>query len=211
MQALSKGFSSLPLFIRIIVVSHPESDIQGALGSHLDVRPYTLDNKSTTIKDVLEFVHHHLEEICEEDGYLNADWPVDYKTNALANVAGGLFIWASTACLYIQGHDPDRRLTELNDKQSESNSSNFLMLTTTSKSGDLWVSRIRSVTSVREFYLLCSYPYHKPTPTLLKIPNAHVGGFGWPCNFAAADQPNPYQGQQGAQKSAHARGTHEGK
>src|SRR5882724_11284556 len=90
MQALSKGFSSLPLFIRIIVVSCPESDIQGALGSHLDVRPYTLDNKSTTIKDVSEFVHHRLEEICEEDGYLNADWPVDYKTNDLANSAGSL-------------------------------------------------------------------------------------------------------------------------
>jgi hypothetical protein len=124
MQALSKGFSSLPSFIRIIVVSRQESDIQKALGSHLDVRPYPLDIESATIKDISEFVQHRLEEIRKEDGFLGAHWPGDDKTNALANDAGGLFIWASTACLYIgAGYDPDQRLSELIDKQPEINSS----------------------------------------------------------------------------------------
>ena len=43
MQVLSKGFSNLPSFIRIMVVSRPESDIQRALGSHLHLHPYPLD------------------------------------------------------------------------------------------------------------------------------------------------------------------------
>src|SRR6266576_2859839 len=43
MQVLSKSFSDLPSFIRIMVVSRPEPDIQRALESHLHVRPYPLD------------------------------------------------------------------------------------------------------------------------------------------------------------------------
>jgi energy-coupling factor transporter ATP-binding protein EcfA2 len=40
MQALSKGLSNLPSFMRIMVVSRPEPDIQHALGSYLHLRPY---------------------------------------------------------------------------------------------------------------------------------------------------------------------------
>jgi len=35
LKALSKGFHDLPSFLRVVVVSHQESDIQHALGSHL--------------------------------------------------------------------------------------------------------------------------------------------------------------------------------
>jgi hypothetical protein len=58
-----------------------------------------------------------------KDGFLGAHWSGDEKINALANCAGGLFIWASTAYLYIESHNPEQRLSELIDKQSESNSS----------------------------------------------------------------------------------------
>ena len=40
MQALSKGFSSLPSFMRIMVVSRQEQDIQRILGSHSHLRRY---------------------------------------------------------------------------------------------------------------------------------------------------------------------------
>jgi hypothetical protein len=123
MQALSKGLSGLPSFFRIVVVSRQESDIQQALGSHPDVRPYPLNIESATNKDVSEFVQHRLDEIGMKDGFLCADWPGSAKINALAEGAGGLFIWASTACLYIESHDPDKRLSELIDKQRESSSS----------------------------------------------------------------------------------------
>jgi hypothetical protein len=56
MQALSTGFSDLPLFIQIMVVSRQEYDIQWALGSHLNVCPYPFNIESATNRDVLEFV-----------------------------------------------------------------------------------------------------------------------------------------------------------
>ena len=125
MHVLSKGFSDLPSFVRIMVVSRQEPDIQHALGSHSHLRPYPLDIESATNKDdVLEFIRHRLGEIRIKDGCLRDDWPGDNKINSLADGAGGLFVWASTACLYIEsGYAPSRRLSELINKQPEGNSS----------------------------------------------------------------------------------------
>ena len=144
MQVLSKGFSDLPSFIRIIVVSRPELDIQHALGYHLHLRPYPLDIDSATNKDdVSEFIRHRLEEIRIKDGFLGDHWPGDDKIRSLANRAGGLFIWASTACLYIESYAPNRRLSELVNEQPEDNSSGpFAQLDSLYKTGlqsaDLW-------------------------------------------------------------------------
>ena len=108
----------------LVVFSRQGLDIQNTLGSHLHVRPYPLDIGSVANKDdISQFVQHCLKEIRVRDGFLGAHWPGDGKINALANGAGGLFIWASTACLYIKSHDPDQRLTELIEKHSENNSS----------------------------------------------------------------------------------------
>ena len=122
---LSKGFSDLPSFIRIMVVSRQELDIQHALGSNLHLRPYPLDIDSAANKDdVSEFIRHRLDEIRIKDGYLGDHWPGDDKISSLANRAGGLFIWASTACLYIEsGYTPSQRLSELIDAQLDDNSS----------------------------------------------------------------------------------------
>ena len=48
MQALLRGLSILPSFMRIMVFSRPEPDIQHALGSHLHLRPYPLDTDSVS-------------------------------------------------------------------------------------------------------------------------------------------------------------------
>jgi hypothetical protein len=144
MQALSKGFSDLPSFIRIIVVSRPESDIQHALGSHSHVRPYPLDIDSVTNKDdVSEYIRHRLEEIRKNNGRLGDHWPGEDKISSLANRAGGLFIWASTACLYIESYAPNRRLSELVNKQPEGGSSGPFahldsLYETGLQSADLW-------------------------------------------------------------------------
>ena len=121
MQVLSKGFSHLPSFIRIMVVSRQDPDIQRALGSHIHLRPYPLDIDSATNKaDVVEFIRHRLEEIRIKDECLGDHWPGDDKIGSLADGAGGLFIWASTACLYIgESYDPSQRLSELVNKQPE--------------------------------------------------------------------------------------------
>ena len=118
MQVLSKGFSDLPFFIRIMVVSRLEPDIQRVLGSHFHLRPYSLDIDSVTNKDdVSEFIRHRLGEIRIKDGYLDDHWPGDDKIRSLTDAADGLFIWASTACLYIDGFDPEERLSNLINKQ----------------------------------------------------------------------------------------------
>ena len=124
MQVLSKGFSVLPSFIRIMVVSRQEQDIQRVLGSHSHLRRYPLDIDSVTNKeDVSEYMRHRLKEIRIHNGRLGDHWPGDDRISSLANRAGGLFIWASTACLYIESYGPNRRLSELLEKQPEANSS----------------------------------------------------------------------------------------
>jgi hypothetical protein len=45
--------------------------------------------------------------------HLGSDWPGNDKIGALTTRAAGLFVWASTACLYIESHHPDHRLNEL--------------------------------------------------------------------------------------------------
>jgi hypothetical protein len=73
-----------------------------------------------------------------ENGYLplDADWPNNDKINAFKKSAGGLFVWASTACLYIDGYDPDKRLRELITQHSEINSSEpFIQLDKLYKTG----------------------------------------------------------------------------
>ncbi|KAF8657604.1 hypothetical protein AX14_007843, partial [Amanita brunnescens Koide BX004] len=124
MQVLSKGFSDLPSFIRIMVLSRQELDIQHALGSHLHVRPYPLDIDSVTNKDdVASFIRYRLKQIREKNGRLGDYWPGDDNVDSLAKHAGGLFIWASTACRYIDSYAPKRRLSELTNRQPEGNSS----------------------------------------------------------------------------------------
>ena len=138
MQVLSKGFSDLPSFIRIMVVSRQEPDIQHALGYHLHLRTYPVDIDSVANKDdVLEFIRYRLEEIRIKDGCLGDHWPGDDKINSLAKGAGGLFVWASTACLYIEsGYAPGRRLSELINKQPEGRSSGpFTQLDSLYKTG----------------------------------------------------------------------------
>jgi hypothetical protein len=107
-----------------MVISRPEPDIQYALGSHLHLRPYPLDiNSVTNQDDILEFIRHRLEEIRKKCGCLGDHWPGDDKITSLASRAGGLFIWASTACLYIEDGYPSQRLSVLVNKRPVGNSS----------------------------------------------------------------------------------------
>ena len=126
LQVLSKGFSDLPSFIRIMVFSCHESDIQRALGSHLHLR---LDTNSDANKnDILAFVRHSLEEIRIKE-CIGDHWPGDDEISYLANRAGGLFLWASTACLYIKlSYAPNQRLSELINEQESKSTGPFAQL-----------------------------------------------------------------------------------
>ena len=126
LQALSKGFHNLPSFLRVVVVSRQDSDIQHALRSHSAIHQYPLDIDSPiTQHDIQIFIQHQLDQIRRENKHLSldCDWPGEDQITTLTRSAGGLFVWASTACLYIDNYDPGQRLMELITHQPEINSS----------------------------------------------------------------------------------------
>jgi hypothetical protein len=182
LQVLSKGFSDLPTYIRIMVVSRQELDIQRALESHSHLRSYPLDIDSETNKDVSEFIRYRLEEIRDKDGYLGDDWPGDDNIKSLANRAGGLFIWASTACLYIDGYTPSEQLFELVDAQPDDNSSGpFAQLDSLYKTGlqsaGLWNNRsfCSDCCNILGLILCARVPLSYPIiDTLLALPQGRL-------------------------------------
>ncbi|KIM74301.1 hypothetical protein PILCRDRAFT_14564 [Piloderma croceum F 1598] len=138
-MALSKGFLDLPSFMRVIVVSQPETDIEDTLTSHEAVHLCRLDiDSATTQEDISEFLRHRFSYIRRKmrHSQLNTDWPSDDKIRSLTNSTGGLFVWVLTACLYIQSHDPDEWLNELITQQSKVDSSRpFVQLDRLYKTG----------------------------------------------------------------------------
>lgn len=183
MQALLKGLSSLPSFLRIMVVSQPERDIEAVFGSHSHVCPYPLDIDSAINKhDVSKFVRYCLGEIRTDlmsDGCVDAHWPGKDKIKALATRAGGLFIWASTACLYIESYNSGHRLSELIGNQSESNSSGpfaqlDLLYKTGIQSAGLWsdLSFCSDCCGILGVILCVQIPVsHSVIDSLLKLPH----------------------------------------
>jgi NACHT domain len=121
----------------VILVSRQEPDIDRTLKSHPAVYSCSLDIDSMTNReDVLEFVRHRLNQIRMENEYLPLDWPGDDSICALTDRAAGLFVWASTACLYTESHSSDRRLNELiTQKSVESSSEPFANLDSLYKTG----------------------------------------------------------------------------
>lgn len=140
-QVLSKGFSDLPPFIRVVVSSRQEPDIKGALGSHPAVSSYYLDiNSPGTKDDITEFLQYRLAEIRTSSEYeyisFPPNWPGDEVIRTLRDRAAGLFVWASTACLYIESYDPIGRLEELlNQELVDTSSAPFASLDRLYKTG----------------------------------------------------------------------------
>ncbi|KAG6380569.1 hypothetical protein JVT61DRAFT_4932 [Boletus reticuloceps] len=117
LRVLASASPRLPPTIRIFITSRAERDIRSAFSnqSHIFVRE--IDIKSpTNEKDVQTYIHHRLVDIRLQNEWLDlpSDWPGKARTEALALRASGLFIWASTACRYIEkGQDPEERLSQL--------------------------------------------------------------------------------------------------
>ena len=121
MQVLSKGFSYLPPFIRVVVSSREEPDIKGVLESHPAVHSYHLDiNSTNTIGDITEFLRCRFIEIrtTKKNVSFPSNWPSDDVVYALRERAAGLFVWAATACLYIDNYDPLLRLRDIISQES---------------------------------------------------------------------------------------------
>jgi len=116
LKALLTGFSELASFLKVIIFSRPEVDIHSAFESHSSVYAYHLNiNSEANRNDILVYLQQRLAGISEanKDYLKDAEWPGTQRTSLLADQAAGLFVWASTACLYIEAYGPDDRLDEL--------------------------------------------------------------------------------------------------
>jgi hypothetical protein len=116
LKVLKEEISLLPPTIRILVTSRRERDIDQIFRNHRTVLAYELDTTSASMsRDIFKFFTRRFWEIREEHAkeyVLPPDWPGPDKLAALTTRAGGLFIWASTACAFVE-EDPIRRLDQL--------------------------------------------------------------------------------------------------
>jgi hypothetical protein len=101
--AETRGLGEIRL--RILVTSRPETAIRLGFenipsGEHEN---FILHNISESIieHDLTVYFKHELTKIRRERGY-PSDWPGDQTSQLLIQKAGGLFIWAATACLFIR-------------------------------------------------------------------------------------------------------------
>lgn len=103
----------LPSSLRMFITSRPEFDIRCALKDQSHVIALELDVTSKlNSKDILHYLGHRMSSIRTMKPYLGmgADWPGEDHIWKLAERASGLFIWASTASEFIDGHDPRKRM-----------------------------------------------------------------------------------------------------
>ena len=112
--------------LRIFITSRCESNIQNSFGKidailHHDLMlDSMLDGR--TERDISIFLRHELAEIAKEKSL--KDWPSEKDRQGLVQRAGRLFIYAATACRYLQKTNyPEERLPEMLDAKATSRSS----------------------------------------------------------------------------------------
>ncbi|KAG1747702.1 hypothetical protein EDB19DRAFT_282546 [Suillus lakei] len=134
----------LPPTLRIIVTSRTELDIQDALEARKNICSTPIDiNSPANDKDIHLYLYDRLRNIRSKNKYLSLpqDWPGHNAIDALAARARGLFIWAFTACRYVEnGQDPEDRLADLlrSDVCLNAESALDLMYSTALESAGRW-------------------------------------------------------------------------
>ena len=108
--------SMRPTNFRIFVTSRPEISILASFDgscSHVLAVLHNIENNIVN-GDLLTFFRHHLTELCRRRR-LRGDWPSDAVIHQLVNMSARLFIWAATACRFVQegGSQAKQRLSAL--------------------------------------------------------------------------------------------------
>jgi hypothetical protein len=100
---------------RIAVTSRDEIDIRkvlSPLGREVALRAG--DNvDAVSSADVCRYIQRQLEAIADQESLSESGWPKPSDVDVLGTCAAGLFIWAKTACTYIESEFPAARLKEL--------------------------------------------------------------------------------------------------
>jgi hypothetical protein len=100
---------------KLVVTSRDEADIRRALVqvSKEVVLHAGNDVDFESSADIRTYIAWRLKVIAERELPLGSNWPSAGDVDALAKHAAGLFIWAKTACDYIDTGVPRERLAEL--------------------------------------------------------------------------------------------------
>ncbi|KAL0952820.1 hypothetical protein HGRIS_007045 [Hohenbuehelia grisea] len=134
LSLLAKETAELPLAFRIIITSRDEPDISAAFSTQAHVRHETLEVYPDN-GDIEIYMRPQLVDIAERS-YLEESWPGHEQIAALVKRAAGLFIWASTACKYIDAYNPEERLEELLQAENRNDALNNLYVKALTASGD---------------------------------------------------------------------------
>ena len=98
-KILSRKVNQLPHHFRFIITGRPENDLEAAFKASATIRRHEIAISADASKrDVEIYVRSRLEGLRERE---NTDWPSEDHIIQLAGKADGLFVWASTACNYI--------------------------------------------------------------------------------------------------------------
>jgi hypothetical protein len=108
-RLLAEGQSLQRARLRVFLTSRPEVPIRRAFGQMADAehRDFVLHDILPPIvdHDIATFLKHHLKIIAKEC-FQADDWPGIEAIGVLVQSASGLFIWATTACRFIQDGRP---------------------------------------------------------------------------------------------------------
>lgn len=117
LRVLSEGSSKLPKFLRILVVSRPESDISRCFSKPSIRHEELVIDAETCRADIAAFIRSQLEETRDTKFKIRdvlRGWPGEAEIVNLTSLAAGHFIWAATACRLIDaGHNPRKTMVEL--------------------------------------------------------------------------------------------------
>jgi hypothetical protein len=104
------------LKLRAFITSRPETSIRFGFGdipntAHQDSALHNIP-PALVWHDISIFFHYEFQQIRKKRG-LTGQWPGEHKIELLVQRADGLFIYAATACRFIQNHkyDPNERLS----------------------------------------------------------------------------------------------------
>jgi hypothetical protein len=90
--------------LRVLVTSRPETPIRFGFRDipRAEHKDFVLHNISQSVieHDLMVFLNHELAILKRNHGF-TSDWPGEQTTALLVQKAGGLFIWAATACRFI--------------------------------------------------------------------------------------------------------------
>ncbi|KAH8094835.1 hypothetical protein BXZ70DRAFT_946244 [Cristinia sonorae] len=108
-------FKHLPKWLRIVITSRSEVDIRNVLESLPNIRCRELDvSAPSNLSDITAFFRIRFSQIrAKRSSAFPSDWPGEEIIRALVLRAAGLFIWAFTACFFIDAHNPNNRLQTL--------------------------------------------------------------------------------------------------